>query len=273
MKQIKDYSISQEDFRLTYHKDLDLYQTEFSNFETLSSYYESEKYISHTDSNSGWFDQLYQLVKNKTIKSKWNLLQQFVSTKSGNVLDVGCGTGDFLKFGKSIGFDVVGVEPNANARNLAKTKSLNVVENLDEIPETKFDVITLWHVLEHVPDYNEYLSKLKSLLKPNGVLIIAVPNFNSFDAQHYKNYWAAWDVPRHLWHFSKTAVKKIAYQHQLQLIHIKPMYFDSFYVSLLSEEYKTGTKNVFKGFFIGLWSNLRGIATKEFSSYIYILKK
>lgn len=273
MKQVKDYSISQEEFQLIYHADLDLYQTQFNKFESLDRYYESENYISHTDSKKSWFDKMYQMVKTFTIKSKWRLIKKYIQNKNITILDVGCGTGDFLKAGKKNGFNVVGAEPNKNARALAEKKSLTVKSDLSEINNIQFDVITLWHVLEHVPDYNDYINQLKKILKPNGILIIAVPNFNSYDAHHYKNYWAAWDVPRHLWHFSKKTFFKVSEKHQLKLIHIKPMYFDSFYVSLLSEKYKSGTKKLFKGFLIGLWSNFIGMWSKEYSSHIYILKK
>ena len=130
----------------------------------------------------------------------------------------------------------------------------------------------MWHVLEHVPDLDFQIQQLKRLLKPNGTVIIAVPNFKSYDAKYYKSFWAAYDVPRHLWHFSKTAIEKLFANRNMKLIKIKPMWFDSFYVALLSEKYKNGKMNFIKGFFIGLISNCSGIVKKEFSSHIYIIK-
>lgn len=147
-----------------------------------------------------------------------------------------------------------------------------VYQNLEDLPDKRFSVITLWHVLEHVPNLTEYIQMLKSRLKPNGTLIVAVPNFKSFDAKHYKQYWAAYDVPRHLWHFSKISIKLIFEPVGLEIVKVKPMYFDAFYVSLLSEKYKTGKQKLFRAFFIGLWSNIAAWSTKEYASHIYILK-
>ncbi|WCM41242.1 class I SAM-dependent methyltransferase [Flavobacterium sp. CBA20B-1] len=273
-KTIKDFSITKEDFELVYHEKYDMYQTKFSAFDQLGAYYKSENYISHTDGKRNWFEKMYQLVKNHTIKSKWNLISNVTNRSYLNVLDIGCGTGDFLKYGiQELAVNGVGVEPNETARGIAQSKKMDVFNSIDEIPAEKFDVITLWHVLEHVTDLNIYFQFFSERLTENGTLVIAVPNFKSFDAKHYKQHWAAWDVPRHLWHFSKISIKKLAEEHQFKLIHIKPMYFDSFYVSLLSEEYKTGSKNILKAFYIGLLSNLKGFFSKEYSSHIYILKK
>lgn len=273
-KAIKDFSITKEDFELVYHEKYDMYQTKFSAFDQLGAYYKCENYISHTDGKRNWFEKMYQLVKNHTIKSKWNLISNVTNRSYLNVLDIGCGTGDFLKYGiQKLAVYGVGVEPNETARGIAQSKKMDVFNSIDEIPAEKFDVITLWHVLEHITDLNIYFQFFKERLTENGTLVIAVPNFKSFDAKHYKQHWAAWDVPRHLWHFSKTSIKKLAEEHQFKLIHIKPMYFDSFYVSLLSEEYKTGSKNILKAFCVGLLSNLKGFFSKEYSSHIYILKK
>ncbi len=273
-KTIKDYSISKEDFELIYNDNYEMYQTNFNAFDRLDDYYKSENYISHTDSKRNWFEKVYQLVKNYTINQKWKLIKKYTNSNSISILDIGCGTGDFLKYGiNKLKVNGVGVEPNNEAAAISSSKNINVYNSLNELNDAKYDVITLWHVLEHVTDLNEYFSFFKNYLKENGILIIAVPNFKSFDANHYKEYWAAWDVPRHLWHFSKQSIKKLAEDNNFKLIHIKPMYFDSFYVSLLSEEYKTGSKNIFKAFYIGLLSNIKGNFTNEYSSHIYILKK
>jgi 2-polyprenyl-3-methyl-5-hydroxy-6-metoxy-1,4-benzoquinol methylase len=273
----KDYTVSDQKFDLLYNIELEMLETSPQpKGDQLASYYESSDYISHTDSKKSLLDKIYQLVKKYALQNKLKLINSF-KTSEKKLLDIGCGTGDFLFTCKKNGWNVVGVEPNKNAKSLAEIKLLNskvsnIVADITELSSEKFDVITLWHVLEHVPNLEEYIGKLKLLLKPNGVLVIAVPNFKSFDAQHYKQFWAAFDVPRHLWHFSKKSIKKLFANKQMNVEKMLPMKFDSFYVSLLSEKYKTGKSNFIKAFYIGLLSNLKATASKEYSSLIYIIK-
>ena len=268
---IKDFSISQEAFELFHDADLDMLITK-PEPENLDPYYESEVYISHTDSSKSLVDKIYQFVKKYSLSKKVKLINGY-SKKNKTLLDVGAGTGDFLKVAKSNTWNVKGVEPNFEARKRAKEKGVNLLPNFESLTDEKFELITLWHVLEHLPDLENQIIKLVSHLEDEGTLIIAVPNFNSYDAKYYKEFWAAYDVPRHLWHFSKTAIEKLFSKHSLELVKVKPMIFDSFYVSLLSEKYKTGRQNMFKAFLIGLRSNLSGIRSKEYSSHIYVLKK
>lgn len=189
-------------------------------------------------------------------------------------MDIGCGTGDFLKYGnQKNNSNGVGVEPNDVARQKAQSKNVEVFNDLKEIKAQNYDVITLWHVLEHVPDIENYFSFFNEKLHKDGLLVIAVPNFKSYDAKFYGEHWAAWDVPRHLWHFSKNSMQKISQTHGFDLTHIQPMYFDSFYVSLLSEKYKNGKQNLLKAFWVGLRSNWEAKRTKEYSSHIYLFKK
>ena len=267
--QIKDHFISQEYFNLIYHQELDCFETSPIP-ENLDQYYESNDYISHTDAARNWFEKIYQTVKKLSLKNKYQLVLK--ENNNPNLLDFGCGTGDFVKFLQTKNVNAVGVEPSQTARTIANKKEIKVVERLDQLNNQTFDIITLWHVLEHIPDYQKLIKELKTLLNPNGVIIIAVPNFKSFDAQFYKEYWAAYDVPRHLWHFSQTSIKNLATQFNFKVKSILPMWFDSFYVSLLSEKYKNKKQNVVKAFSIGLISNIKAIPKKEFSSLIYILK-
>lgn len=273
-----DFSVTKQEFELIYNSELQLYKTNPQPAEIeLPEYYKSDDYISHTDANKSFFDKLYQTVKRITLKSKLNLIDKYVVTNEKKLLDIGCGTGDFLLAAQKKNWSVVGVEPNKNAADLAN-KKLNsesqIYASLDALMNThqKFSIITLWHVLEHVPDYDQYITKIKTLLNPNGTLIIAVPNFNSFDAKYYKSYWAAYDVPRHLWHFSIFSITSIFSNHQMKVINIKPLRFDAFYVSLLSEKYKTGRNKFLKPFLVGLLSNFKTLLNKECSSLIYIIQ-
>lgn len=272
---VKDYSVSGEKFELRYNESLDMLETyPQPSLQNLPSYYESEDYISHTDAKRNLFESVYHLVRSYSLKQKLKLInKQSVSGKT--LLDVGCGTGDFLQTALKNNWNVFGVEPNPQARNIANKKTNNVVYDADKISEFKkesFDVITLWHVLEHLPNLEEQLALYKSLLKKEGTLIIAVPNFKSFDATYYKEFWAAYDAPRHLWHFSRTAISKLVSKNNMKVVKTLPMMFDAYYVSLLSEGYKSGSKNPLKAFYIGFRSNLKAKQSKEYSSHIYIIK-
>lgn len=268
---VKDHSVSGETFELFYDDELDMLVTHPQPSESdLPRYYESQDYISHTDGSSSLFEKLYQFVKGIALKKKLRLIN--AQSEKGRILDIGAGVGDFLSVAKKDGWQTVGVEPSEKAKAIARKKGVAFADSLSELESHSFDIITMWHVLEHVPDLQSQMKALKRLMKPNGTLIIAVPNFKSYDAKHYGEFWAAYDVPIHLWHFSKTAIQKLFAKHGLDLIKVLPMKFDSFYVSLLSEKYKTGKMNYLKAFFIGLKSNFNGSRNSEYSSHIYILK-
>ena len=269
---VKDYSVSQETFDLYHDEDLDMLITyPQPSLENLGKYYESVDYISHTDSKRSLFEKCYHFIKSVALKNKLNLVNSLQPAK-GSILDIGAGTGDFLSVVKENGWNTIGVEPSEKAKAIAKRKGVSFVEETSELENNSFDVITMWHVLEHVPNLDNQIKELKRLLKPNGSLIIAVPNFKSFDAKQYGNFWAAYDVPIHFWHFSKTAIKKLFAKEDMELVKVLPMKFDSFYVSLLSEKYKTGKMNFVKAFFIGLQSNWKAKKNFEYSSHIYVLK-
>jgi 2-polyprenyl-3-methyl-5-hydroxy-6-metoxy-1,4-benzoquinol methylase len=272
---VKDYSVSGEEFKLIYNSELDLLETvPQPSKDKLPEYYKSEDYISHTDSKRNLLENLYHLVKGISLKRKLKLINT-IASKDKTLLDVGCGTGDFLQIAMNNGWNVFGIEPNDQARKIANIKSNNSafkIEKLLEFESNTFDAITLWHVLEHLPNLEEHISIFKRLLKPDGLLIIAVPNYKSYDAKYYKQFWAAYDVPRHLWHFNKQSISKLISKQSFKVEKIKPMWFDAFYVSLLSEKYKTGKMNPIKGFWIGLRSNLKALTSKQASSLIYIIK-
>ncbi len=269
---VKDYSVSKETFDLYYDETLDMLITHPQpSLENLGEYYESEDYISHTDNKRSLFEKIYHFIKSIALKNKLNLINSLQPNK-GIILDIGAGTGEFLLVAKNDGWQTIGVEPSDKAKAIAKSKGVSFVEETSELENHSFDVISMWHVLEHVPDLDKQIKELKRLLKPTGTLIIAVPNFKSFDAKHYGKFWAAYDVPIHFWHFSKTAIKLLFEKEEMKLEKVLPMKFDSFYVSLLSEKYKSGKMNFVKAFFIGLQSNWKAKNNFEYSSHIYILK-
>mgnify|MGYP001814294641 CR=1 FL=1 len=274
-----DHTVSRETFSLLLDTEKDLLVTFPRPDEAdLPTYYESEEYISHTDSKRTLMDKVYQMVKIYSLKKKLKLINKLSGSK-GHILDIGCGTGDLLAVCEKDGWRISGTEPSDKARELAINKityKKDVKKDLNEFTDSshgKFDVITMWHVLEHVPNLMEYIKSLKELLSPNGYLLVAVPNFKSHDASHYKEFWAAYDVPRHLWHFSEKSIRNIFGKYDFKVIETLPMIFDSFYVSLLSEKNMTGKSNLISAFKTGLISNIKAKQTNEYSSKIYIIKK
>ncbi|MCF6223508.1 MAG: class I SAM-dependent methyltransferase [Flavobacteriaceae bacterium] len=272
----QDHTVTNENFDLILDKELEMLVTSPKPSDgDLDKYYKSEAYISHTDANTSLFDKVYQTVKNYTIKRKVKLINA-LNSESKTILDIGCGTGDFLESCIKNGWNINGIEPNEGARNLAVKKTeVSIYVDIEEIlnlNDVKFDVITMWHVLEHIPNLKEYIVILNKLLKPKGTLIIAVPNYKSYDATYYGRFWAAYDVPRHLWHFSQKSIKLLFNKINLQVVKILPMKFDAYYVSLLSEKNRSGYSNPIQAMYRGFLSNLKASKNKEYSSLIYLIK-
>lgn len=267
----KDYFLTKEEFSLELDTHYDMLVTK-PQPKNLDKYYQTSNYISHTDQSTNFFEKIYSIAKKYTLHKKTKLINQF-SNNGKTLLDIGCGTGEFLVTAKKENWTIFGVEPNKQAREKAVSKKLNVVENLEKLGQQKFNVISLWHVMEHLPDLKNQIKKITNLLAEEGTLIIAVPNFKSNDAIHYKEYWAAYDTPRHLWHFSQNAISELFKEQNFKIIQTLPMKFDSYYVSLLSEKYKNGKQNYFKAIYQGWLSNYKANRTSEYSSLTYVLKR
>ena len=269
----KDYSLSKEIFTIVKCLDCEfLFTNPRPDEKDIGNYYISDNYISHTDNKKGLFNYLYQIVRKHAIKTKTRLLINTSKTKEH--LDIGCGTGEFLNSCVKKNISCIGIEPSIIAREKAiKNYKLNVKEdtNLNQFQENSFDSVSMWHVLEHIYELNETISNLKKIIRPNGFLIVAVPNNKSLDAKIYKKYWAAWDLPIHLNHFSPLTINHLLKKHGFKIEKQIGMKFDSFYVALLSNEYKSGKKQFIKGFIIGLLSNLSALlGFSQYSSTIYI---
>ncbi len=265
----KDHLVSNETYEVMINNRIDMLVTTPIP-KNLGKYYDSKEYQSHNNSTHTLLNTLYNVVKNVSFKRKKALFHKGKTKKT--VLDIGAGTGDFLLYCREQGLSIVGVEPNEKARKKAQEKGLKLEKSLNNITKKKYEIITLWHVLEHVPNLFEYIEQLKYLLSEKGQLFIAVPNFKSFDAEYYKEFWAAYDVPRHLWHFSQKSIHTLFEAVDMEVIKTHPMKYDAFYVSLLSEKNKKGKTNALRSFFIGLLSNIKASRSKEYSSLIYELK-
>lgn len=274
----KDHTVSKEEFSIWHCDDCTLrFTQDVPDQAGIGAYYESAGYISHSDTKKGIINNLYHLVRKRTLASKQQLVRSVTGIHKGEILDIGCGTGAFLNTMKKAGWAITGLEPDAAARvKAAELYNINPLEpqKLFELPPAAFHAITMWHVLEHVHQLHEYIDQISKLLVENGRLLVAVPNYTSKDAGIYKEYWAAWDVPRHLYHFSPRSIEKLLSLHELKLIGVKPMWFDSFYVSMLSEKYKNDKGNIFKAVFNGLLSNLSASGdSRKCSSVIYVIVK
>jgi 2-polyprenyl-3-methyl-5-hydroxy-6-metoxy-1,4-benzoquinol methylase len=272
----KDYTVSHEQFEIWECGNCSLRFTQnVPEQEVIGFYYQSSEYISHSDTTEGIINKLYHFVRRRTLISKRHLVKKVTGISKGVILDVGSGTGAFLQMMVNAGWEGVGLEPDATARQKAKDLydlSLRDASSFFDLPDSTFDVITLWHVLEHVHDLQGDIKQLRRLLKPGGKCLIAVPNYKCFDQELYKEYWAAYDVPRHLYHFSPEAMKQLLKLHGLVLEQVRPMWFDSFYICLLSEKYRSGKSHVVSGFFNGFLSNFKTINHPEnSSSIIYVV--
>ncbi|CAN5241637.1 methyltransferase domain-containing protein [soil metagenome] len=274
----EDYTVTHEKFEVWHCNDCTCRFTQNAPAPgVIGKYYQSDAYVSHSDTKQGLVNRLYHLVRNYTLQSKRKLVTQQIGKANASLLDVGAGTGAFAATMQQAGWKVTALEPDATAKeNALKNYALKLGE-LDAIfslGAESFDVITMWHVLEHVHQLHEYINAYQSILKKDGTLIIAVPNYTSSDAEKYHQFWAAYDVPRHLYHFSPESIYTLMQHHGFQIKTCKPMWFDSFYVAMLSEQYKTGNQHLVSAVWTGLRSNMKALSdARKCSSVIYIIKK
>ncbi len=269
---LRDYAASHREFMIKSCTNCHLWLTNPRPQEQeLAQYYTTSAYISHQKKSNSLLDTCYFLARRLMLHRKLRLIE--MSHSKGRLLDYGCGTGAFLDLARRKGWQVCGYEPSLQARHAANP-NLNIAATPTEL-SGQYDVITLWHVLEHIPHLIEDLQRISSLLKPGGLLIVAVPNRESWDADHYGSAWAGFDVPRHLWHFSRSNIAALFSNLQLSPLATKPLLLDSFYVSILSEQYlKTPAPlALVKGAFAGLWSNLAARWSGHYSSLIYFARK
>lgn len=247
----------------------------------LDRYYDSPDYISHTSAKRNLMERLYNVGRGWALKQKIALIQRHspkpTDAKPMHLLDVGAGTGHFLAEARQNGYTVTGVEPSAAARQVAERSqkiALLTEDSLGSLPDGRFDVITLWHVLEHVPAPQARLAELHRLLSPTGILCIAVPNPQSADASHYGPDWAAWDVPRHLNHFMPNVMRGMGAKAGLKSIATKGLVLDAFYIALLSERYRTGETRWLPAIQQGLASNAKARRHSDtWSSQVYLFKR
>jgi len=267
----RDYTTSQEDFQLQRCGVCGLIATHPAPPESeLPRYYQSEDYISHTGGSKKLMDVAYRWVRERNIRWKEKTLRQFSSAAS--LLDYGCGTGELIAHCRQSRWRVQGVEPNEKARIAATQHGVPVTPDLSPVTDS-FAAVSLWHVLEHVPNPVQTLADLVTRLEKDGTIFIAVPNCASADAQHYGPFWAGYDVPRHLWHFQQPTMKQLLTQVGLNLLATIPMKWDAFYVSMLSEKYKGRNLASLHGFWRGIQSNQRAASSGEYSSLLYIAKR
>ena len=273
----KDYTVSQDTFNIWQCAHCSLrFTQDVPAADEIGKYYKSEDYISHTESSRGIINALYLQVRKFTLRSKRNFVEEYAGGENRLLLDVGAGTGAFVHYMQKHGWKAEGIEPDDNAISRALSAygiHLRNSSELFRLPPHSYDAITLWHVLEHVHELHKYMTQLKTLLQKDGSLFIAVPNYTSVDAEIYQGSWAAYEVPRHLYHFSPASMQQLASLHGLTIEKCQPMWFDSFYVSMLSEKYQKKSAGVVRGFLSGLRSNSKALAKpRKASSLIYVMR-
>jgi 2-polyprenyl-3-methyl-5-hydroxy-6-metoxy-1,4-benzoquinol methylase len=270
--EVQDHLVSGEIFSVHFDSSGNLGRTIVRDDLNLSEYYPDDDYVSHQEQPKGLKGILYAIAQKLMLRYKLKVLLKH--SKQKKLLDIGGGIGVFANFLKTKGYNVSLTEPNLKARQLVEKKGIKSYANIDDLPlKETYSILTLWHVLEHISDLDSTLEKHSNLLKNNGLLIIAVPNIASFDAGYYGPYWAAYDVPRHLWHFKPEGLVHKLKAHGFGLLKTYPLWFDSFYISILSETYAKRKLPFLRGLVIGLYSNLKALLTKEYSSKIYVFQK
>jgi len=272
----KDYFLTQKSFDLVQCSHCGLVRTNpFPDSSSINSYYVSKEYVSHSDDTKGLVNILYSLVKKYALKKKFQLIHKY--SKGKTLIDYGCGSGDLVNYASSKGWNVTGYDSSKIARDASFKKygiEIHHPEKLSDLPPASIDTITLWHVLEHIENPSDLLSSLKTVLNDNGCIFVAVPNINSFDAKFYKSFWAALDVPRHLYHFNTNSLTRLCEKEGYNVIYSKGLIFDSFYISLLSEKYLHSRIKYLRAPIIGFISNFLAFFNhKNYSSILLILQK
>lgn len=272
-----DYTVSKEKFKIVQCATCGFRFTNPRPEESISvNYYQSEDYVSHSDTQKGVINKLYHIARKFTLARKLKMVKTASNKTRGNILDLGCGTGAFLNVCKENGWNVQGIEPSVVAREFAKNNygiGLYDIKSWDKIEDHSIDVVTAWHVLEHIYKLEEEILQVKRVLAESGSFIVALPNCNSADAEFYCKYWAAYDVPRHIWHFTPSDVKRFIDKQGFSLKDVLPMPWDAYYICMLSEKYKLGTINYPRAMIHGWYSNKKAKKEKDkWSSQIYILK-
>jgi 2-polyprenyl-3-methyl-5-hydroxy-6-metoxy-1,4-benzoquinol methylase len=272
----KDFTYSKKSFDISECTECNLrITTPRPTLETIGEFYKSNQYISHSSRPENLIERIYFLARKIGLRNKKNLIEKY--SKPGKLLDFGCGTGSFMQYMNENSWETFGIEASKEAREVSLKTGSIIVGDIKELSDQSYDVITLWHVLEHLHQLNETIEKIKERLDPNGTVFIAVPNYESFDSKNYDVNWAAYDVPRHLWHFNKKSMTQLLENHGFKVLDIQPMKMDSYYVSLLSENYKKPNTNklllLLKAGINGIKSNIYGNKTSNYSSLIYVTKK
>ena len=272
---LRDEFLTKEDFHICECLNCGLlYTMPRPSKDQIGAYYKSEEYYSHQENTKGFIPKVYERVKKVNLKHKYKLATNGLNV--GKLLDIGCGVGDFLHTAEMHGWECTGVEPSEVAKAIAQQRMNGKIissEDLESIPDGYFDLITMWHVLEHVDDLKWQVAQLRRLIKPEGRIVIALPNYKSYDGQYYKELWAAYDVPRHLNHFNKTTLTKIFKTSGLELIKMDKLRWDAYYISYMSEQYKLHSLPLIRGVYQGWISNCKARRSGEWSSLVYVFEK
>jgi 2-polyprenyl-3-methyl-5-hydroxy-6-metoxy-1,4-benzoquinol methylase len=268
----EDHLLSKKEFTVLFDHNQGIGQTQIPTNFDANAFYPSENYASHQDQKKGLIGVAYNIIQHLMLRYKFSIIKQY--SQGNSILDIGGGTGTFASFFKKKGFDVTLTEPNNRARIQASHKGLLTFPTPTDLPpQSAYSTLTLWHVFEHLPAPQKALQNYHKLLKNKGLLLLALPNYDSFDATYYQENWAALDVPRHLWHYTPKGITSLVSEKGFRFQKSYPLWFDAFYIAYLSEQYRKSKFPLLRGFFIGLFSNLSALFTGQYSSLIYIFRK
>jgi len=215
-------------------------------FSGITYYYENDDYDPHRLENKSIFHTVYGWVQKIALRWKFKHISKFI--RSGNLLDIGGGGGRFCSYFKSKGWRVSLQDNSSKARFLAQEADIETYTLLSEIQSQQFDLITMWHSLEHIHAIDALFQNVNRLTSDDGFLVVAVPNINAPERKFLGKDWAPWDAPRHLYHFNYAQLSKLLRKYGWKIEFSMPMIQDTPYNILLSLNIKSPLELIWGGF-------------------------
>jgi 2-polyprenyl-3-methyl-5-hydroxy-6-metoxy-1,4-benzoquinol methylase len=270
-----DHLVTGEEFPLHQCNDCQfLYSGRLPSEADAQKYYDSPSYTPHATDRKNLMMRTIGFCRTfirQPIKRTW--VRKWSKKRMGTLIDIGSGTGEFAVFMQKSGWAVTCIEPNQDARNFCASQGLTVfdTDRVPTLPDHSFNVVTLWHVLEHVYDIHGTMQTIRRLLQPDGTAFIALPNYSSKEASWYGRMWTGYEMPRHPSHFSPATFAHLASMYDMEIVALRPFVLDAFYLSILSEQHRKGW--FISALFHGLASAIVGLLQPKLaSSVLYVIR-